>query len=1588
MKYSKNSLMLLAILVVATQFSYGQCAPDIVGPVVVCPPEANFSCIDDVPDGATSFDELVALNGNASDDCSDQENLSIAPSDEAVGTCPTIITRTYTITDEAGNSTTCSHVITVLDDTAPEVTNCLADTIVYVDATCESNVSLTAPSYSDNCGVASAEYRVLSSIDTTAAVAFTSGEIIDLSLLLDEYEVRFVVVDECMNSDSCSTFISSVDTILPQLVIPPDFTVTLEPMQCDTLIALDGGFSVSDNCLLSQVGDFGLDGLTQVSGVAFDEPYTVGVFENIYMLCDSASNCVLDTFYLTVEEFEPDAFGSLTEFNLSIDESCEGNITPDMVLIGTEFGCLENCTVVVMDEDGNELPNQFDGSHIGQSFMYAVSCNGNTSMGIVNIEDKFPPQIECSPDTVTVAEILNYPTPMIIENCSGAVPELVNETLQMVDCADPEIESLVVRTYRAIDAAGNESDLCEQVLSIQKFDMGTIEAPATQNFDIDCSDDYPTDANGAPDPEFYGGPTLGGMDIFPDNFIEFNLFASFTDEIIQTSLTDISILRVYEVTRWQCGGDSTRTFAQIFNISDSSGPEFDCPEDMTFTTEGIECTADIILPQLIVNDACSNVAFVTVQYEGGFIDGNGGLANLPNGMSTVTYTAEDTEGNVNSCSFDVLVSDSEQPIAVCEQFTTITLTNQGNAIVNASSFDDGSFDPCGDVTIEVRRMNATCEPTDVVFGENVTFCCDDIGVEHMVVLRITDESGNFNECMVMAEVQDKVPPVLVQGLPDITVSCEFPFNEDDLEQFGSIQFNVDDIEDILLTAELVQFNGPSTDGLVLGNCIDLVSDEFISSDFNSCGIGSAIRTLTFANSEGLTVSDQQLITFVNPSPFTLADIDFPNNLFYQNVCDISTLQPAFLPPNFNFPVITEDGCDQVGFDFEDSVTDYSDGAQTCYEITRTWTVIDWCQSENGVFQTFEGTQIITVVDTQAPTITGDCSNREVNSLDPDCGPIFIELINSATDVGCPNVDQFLNFTYTIDAFSDGTIDVIGETNNASGSYPVGTHTISWVVADGCGNEDDCSYTFTLNNTKLPSPKCLDNLTGDLTPVDTDGDNIADDEQITVTPEMFDAGSDDPCGTPVLLSFSSDVNDVERTYDCNDIGENLIELWVTDENGNQDFCITSFVVEDNNGVDLCVPEPLMVDVIGELKTESNEMIALGSVALEGGNVTDVTEDDGQYDFADMPTGGDYIINPVKNIDHTNGISVADMILIQKHILGLSPLNSPYKILAADVNNSQNVTGADIIQIRKLLLGYYNEFPQNTSWRFIDGEHTFIDPANPWMSDIPETYEIFNLQENMVADFNGYKVGDVNNSATPNQLIGDQIDTRSDEKLFLEIDDARLSSGESSWVEVRATDMEMIIGLQVGIAYAQSDLSIIEIRSAELEIDESNFRIDKQEGTMKFIWTSNQPVENHSNVVLFEMLVEANTDTRINQALRLDDKVLRNESYDTNLDITGLELKSSIVDIEEDNVITEMTVSQNEPNPWNASTSINIVSTVTSSGTMRIMDVNGKVVYSRNVEIVQGENVLVLNREELSSAGLLYYEIEIGETRFLKKMIVIE
>ena len=64
--------------------------------------------------------------------------------------------------------------------------------------------------------------------------------------------------------------------------------------------------------------------------------------------------------------------------------------------------------------------------------------------------------------------------------------------------------------------------------------------------------------------------------------------------------------------------------------------------------------------------------------------------------------------------------------------------------------------------------------------------------------------------------------------------------------------------------------------------------------------------------------------------------------------------------------------------------------------------------------------------------------------------------------------------------------------------------------------------------------------------------------------------------------------------------------------------------------------------------------------------ELTDGEGLYAFPDMPMGGNYLVQPTKNTEHLNGVSTLDLILIQRHILGLELMASPYQLIAADIN----------------------------------------------------------------------------------------------------------------------------------------------------------------------------------------------------------------------------------------------------------------------------------------------------------------------------------
>ncbi len=327
--------------------------------------------------------------------------------------------------------------------------------------------------------------------------------------------------------------------------------------------------------------------------------------------------------------------------------------------------------------------------------------------------------------------------------------------------------------------------------------------------------------------------------------------------------------------------------------------------------------------------------------------------------------------------------------------------------------------------------------------------------------------------------------------------------------------------------------------------------------------------------------------------------------------------------------------------------------------------------------------------------------------------------------------------------------------------PYGTHKIKWIVDDGCGNEETCEYTFVVKDCKAATVVCINGLSVNIMPTamivlwDSDflqytEDNCTPTDKLVTAIRRSGTGTGfptNPDGSPQKsVSFT-----------CDDLGTQLVELWSKDLAGNADYCETYVIIQDNIGV--CGPAGSTATVAGVLATEDNDGLADAEVTLQGTppnglpavSMFDMSDNAGIYAFSGaLPLSSSYTLTPTKDIDPVNGVSTFDLVLINKHILGLEPLNSPYKMIAADANNSRSITTFDIVEFRKLILGINNELPGNTSWRFVDKDYVFPNPNNPFQEVFPETKSVANILNNHFADdFVAVKVGDVNGNAAANQ-----------------------------------------------------------------------------------------------------------------------------------------------------------------------------------------------------------------------------------------------
>lgn len=1177
---------------------------------------------------------------------------------------------------------------------------------------------------------------------------------------------------------------------------------------------------------------------------------------------------------------------------------------------------------------------------------------------------------------------------------------LLDERIFPYSCND-EFVKRVERDYIATDMSGNSSTVCTQQLFLRRFPLDSVVCPKEWTLANDCPFSceqlelglVQTLPNGAPVPEVTGVPTIDGIALWPPQDFYCNISVTYDDIVLPQVGCVKKVMRMWTIQEWWCNTDLETQCPQLIEIVDTLPPSITCPPDIQTTTKGgYVCEADVVLPAVVAEDICNNNIRVDVRYPGGFLqDQNGGLVQLPVGVHTVTYFAYDGCYNVDSCSITVTVEDLTPPVAVCDRYTVVGLTYDSVAHVYAETFDDGTYDDCYIDSFAVKRMDDGdgCGVVQPNFRRYVEFCCNDIGQNVMVIFRAYDKSGNYNDCMVEVEVQDKILPHIYCP-PNITVSCDFHYDPNNLSaSFGKVVTDKSLRDPIVINDPYADWDGELIDGHAYDNCkFGLRVDSVF--DFTQCNVGLITRTFTAFDSNG-SVSCTQTITFENFEPFDgRTDIIWPAEFD-----TIGCVDPASLTEDITGkPIFIEDECDLVGYSFEDHIFPFfntSGNGGACVKIIRKWKVIDWCDFDfdprtgRYEYEKYEYEQIIKVNDDVDPMFDTVTPDTTFCSLDTTClvGPAT--LIATGSDSCTPASE--LRWEYKIDIDNNGIYDIErvgqGGTIDASGDYALGNHRIKYVFEDRCGNKIATERLFSIINCKNPTPYCKNGVVVDLMPMDTNRDGTVDIGMIEIWASDLDLGSFGPCGNPVTLSFSSDSSETNRMFDCDSIGQRNVQIWVTDRiTGNQAFCRTFVIIQDNNNA--CGPDSLGGTVSGFIFTEDQKKVRDAQVDLNGSGFSAVmTQQNGQYAFPNMPFGGAYEVVPVKDDEHMNGISTRDLIFIQRHLLGKEDLNSPYKLIAADVDGDAEVSVSDMVELRRLILGAYKELPNNNSWKFVDKGYKFPNPKDPFNPMYPSNYVIDHFVSDMPnVDFVAVKIGDVDNSVETG-LNGST--TRSDAQLTLNAEAKAFTTGEEVEVEFTSAMFNDILGYQFTLNFDAEVLELASIESGVIELNDANIGLNYlTEGIINMSWNNTNGLSATGEEVLFTVRFTALESGKTVETLSINSRMVDAEAYNGLNEILPVQLgfKGS------NGETVNFRLYQNHPNPFNSSTVIGFDLPEDGDVQLTVYDVTGKVVALYQLSGKKGYNSTEIFSTELTSTGVLYYQLDSKGYTATKKMVVLQ
>jgi HYR domain len=973
----------------------------------------------------------------------------------------------YTVTDDAGLSSSCSFNVVVLDLTKPMIMCPLNQVVSNTPGLCEavlgSAVSLTAL---DNCsGV------TVSHISTGATMSSGAGDAQALPFLKGITTVTYVVTDDSNNSTSCRFTVDVQDTELPDIICPAPMTVTAASNCTATLTAGSIDPSPTDNCPNTTL-QYSLNGTTWLP-VPAPLTYTTGTRSIYYRVTDGAGRQSSCSFTLTV-----------------VDNTAPTLTCPTPTPLNTASGvCTQTYTITDPITDncpGSTWSAAFsnpvnsgvssigpinDGSNsgvvtfpLGTTTVTLTATDGTNAASSctfnVVVSDIQRPTLLCRGPLLTapVTQCSTIVTPTILDmrpftltdncpagltiraNLSGATTSLGDELRPLTDAANNWTFCVGTTnvTYTATDASGNSSTCAFSVV---------LREPTPPTFAF-C----PPNLTLATDPGLCTHNNTSNFIAMGADNCDFGFTTSYTitgattrrgttgdaSGVFNKGVSTIT----YRVV--DASGNTTAPCITVVTINDNQAPVITCPTTpQVYTTRPGFCSALATGTAPTITENCSyTLSYQTSDSRSATnITDVNGLPFRP-GLTTVGYVVTDGT-NSSSCSFVIEVIDQQPPNITCPNDITVTAAGSAcNAVVNGltATFNDA----CSGVTLEHAITGATTPLVQPISGGagGSTF---NVGVS-IVTYYAVDASSNVSSCMFTVTVRDAQRP---------TISCPTPaasYTTTPGICTATIPTLVATGTDNCGTAMLSFVRSSTTPGSG-GPSSGMIDGG--SATFN---IGTTVVTYTSTDVGGLTTS-----------------------------CSISVLvrdgqPPALSCPTDNMVASTNTNCTYVAPSLELNATLVNDLCSNIanplsYTLVGATTTSGRVTGQVGTRPINLGTtQLtyfvadgsgnnsscivnITITDDVNPTITCPASTTASTAVN-SCTATLFTLAPTATDnCGVASVHRSIN----------SSPEVLGNANGVA--LNLGTNTITYIARDAGSRSSACTFTVTVNDNTAPSFTC-------------------------------------------------------------------------------------------------------------------------------------------------------------------------------------------------------------------------------------------------------------------------------------------------------------------------------------------------------------------------------------------------------------------------------------------------------------------------------------------------------------------------------------